>query len=327
MKKIALRDIMDKLKAQIFYNNKKIEQADGIIECINTLENAEKNHITFLGAAKYASMLKNTKSNFILIEPKLYEQYAENISDKYFIVVKNAYFAFANVIGMFEEKVIRKGISEKASVSKSASCGKDVFLSDNVFIGENSKIGDRTVIYPGVVVEENVCIGSDCIIYSNAVIRKNCVIGDNVILHPGTVIGADGFGFAQDGGKIHKIPQIGNVVIFDNVEIGANVTIDRGVVGPTIIGENTKIDNLVHIAHNVEIGKNCFIVAQVGISGTVKIGNNVRIAGQAGIVGHISVGDNTTVAARSVVMNDIDKNSFVSGFPAINHNEDMKLKV
>jgi UDP-3-O-[3-hydroxymyristoyl] glucosamine N-acyltransferase len=295
------------------------------ISGISTLEDAECEDITFLGNRKYIDELINSKSRYIIIDKALYrEEYAE--LKKVFFIVDNAYLSYAKLLSLFEKKDSRKGISEFANISGKALVKENVFIDDFVKIDDSSVIGDSTKILAGVKIEKNVKIGDNCIIYENVVIRHGTVIGDNVIIHPGTVLGGDGFGFVPVNNNIFKIPHIGNVVIGNNVEIGCNVTIDRGVSGSTSVGDHTKIDNLVHIAHNVKIGKYCFIVAQVGISGSVKIGDGVRLAGQTGVTGHLEIGDNVTVGARSVVMNSIKEGQFVSGYPAIPHKEEMKIK-
>jgi UDP-3-O-[3-hydroxymyristoyl] glucosamine N-acyltransferase len=213
-----------------------------------------------------------------------------------------------------------------AQVSREASVGRDAAIYSNVFIEAGAKIGDRTVLYPGVYVGKGSSIGADCIIYPNAVIRENVRIGDRVILHGGVVIGADGFGYATDAGKRFKIPQIGGVVIEDDVEIGANSTVDRGTLGDTVIGRGTKIDNLVQIGHNVLVGEDSIMVAQVGVSGSTEVGRRVVIGGQTGLVGHIKLGDGVQIGAKSGVMNDVPPGQVYSGSPAVAHTEWLKMQ-
>ncbi len=190
----------------------------------------------------------------------------------------------------------------------------------------SAKIGSGTIIYPGCYIGHNVRIGNDCLIYANVVLREDTQIGDRVIIQPGAVIGSDGYGFAALNGKHYKVPQIGNVVVEQDVEIGANVTIDRATTGETRIGEGTKIDNLVHIAHNVMIGRNCLIVAQVGISGSTKIGNSVTLAGQVGVTGHLTIGDNAVITAQSGVMSDVKPGEVLFGSPVRPMKQAMKLQ-
>jgi UDP-3-O-[3-hydroxymyristoyl] glucosamine N-acyltransferase len=189
-----------------------------------------------------------------------------------------------------------------------------------VVIGANVNIGERVWLHPGVVIGDNVSIGNDCIIYPNTTILERCIIADRVIIHAGTVIGSDGFGFAPDGKSYHKIPHTGNVQIDDDVEIGANNTIDRATFGTTHIGRGVKTDNLVHIAHNVIVGENTVIVAQVGVSGSVTIGKNVILAGQAGVAGHLTIGDGATVGPQTGVGKPVPEGQIVSsGIPEMPH--------
>ncbi|MCK9225000.1 MAG: UDP-3-O-(3-hydroxymyristoyl)glucosamine N-acyltransferase [Candidatus Muirbacterium halophilum] len=316
-----VEQIADIVKCDIKGDYKK----DSYISGISTLEESGCQDITFLGNKKYIDELQITKSGYVLINKELFKNEYIGLK-KVFFIVDNAYLAYAKLLSLFEKKDNRKGISEFANISGKALIKENIFIDDFVKIGDDSIIGDSTKILSGVKIENNVKIGDNCIIYENVVIRSETVIGNNVIIHPGTVIGGDGFGFVPLDGSVLKIPHIGNVKIGNNVEIGCNVTIDRGVSGSTSIGDFTKIDNLVHIAHNVKIGKYCFIVAQVGISGSVKIGDGVSLAGQVGVTGHLEIGNNVIVGARAVVMNNIKSDMFVSGYPAINHKDEMRIK-
>ncbi|MEJ2629598.1 MAG: UDP-3-O-(3-hydroxymyristoyl)glucosamine N-acyltransferase, partial [bacterium] len=228
---------------------------------------------------------------------------------KAWLQVKNPYFAFSKVVKLFhpEKLLIEKGIHDTAVIGKHTKLGKDVSLGARVVIGRECTIGDRTVIMPGVVIGDGVKIGEDCRIHANVSIREKVVINNRVIIHNGTVVGSDGFGFALEQGKYHKIPQIGTVVIEDDVEIGANTTIDRAALGETVIARGTKIDNLIQIAHNCKIGEDCVIASQAGISGSTTIGKRVQIGGQAGFIGHITIGDNAIIAAQSGVSKSINK--------------------
>jgi UDP-3-O-[3-hydroxymyristoyl] glucosamine N-acyltransferase len=212
-------------------------------------------------------------------------------------------------------------------VESSATLGEGVTVYPGACIGKNVVVGSRTVIYPGVVLYDNVTIGEECIIHANSVIRESCRLGNRCIIQPGVVIGSDGFGYAPDGSGYYRIPQIGIVVLDDDVEIGANSCVDRAAVEVTRIGRGTKLDNLVQIAHNCEIGEDCMIVSQVGIAGSAKIGNHVTLAGQVGVVGHITVGDNVIVGGQSGVTGSLQPNAAYSGSPAIPHKEWLKLSM
>jgi UDP-3-O-[3-hydroxymyristoyl] glucosamine N-acyltransferase len=205
--------------------------------------------------------------------------------------------------------------------------GKDCTISPFVFIGEDTAIGDRVIIHPFVFIGNGVKVGDDTLIYSGCSIREKCIIGNRVIVHCGTVIGSDGFGFAKDERSYYKIPQIGIVQIDDDVEIGANVTIDRAALGRTWVKRGVKIDNLVHIAHNVVVGEDTILVAQVGISGSTEIGSNVSLAGQVGVIGHLKIGDNAMVGAKSGVAADVGAGKIVSGIPAYDHRDWLKTSM
>ncbi|MBU1998392.1 MAG: UDP-3-O-(3-hydroxymyristoyl)glucosamine N-acyltransferase [Candidatus Omnitrophica bacterium] len=282
------------------------------IRGISGIDEAKEGELTFLANPKYLGFLDKTKASAIITSREI------NISSKPIIRTDNPSLAFVKAVTLFSvvETVTLREISPKAFIANNVSLGKGVAVGPGAVIEEKSVIGDNTVIYSGVFIGKNVKIGNNCLIYSNVSIRENILISNNVIIHSNAVIGSDGFGFVTVEGLHHKIPQVGTVVIEDDVEIGAGVCIDRARLDKTIIGKGTKVDNLVHIAHNVSIGKNCLIVAQVGISGSAKIGDNVILAGQAALVGHITVGDNCVVMARSGVNKSIPANTTVWGTPA-----------
>lgn len=213
------------------------------------------------------------------------------------------------------------GVHALASVSPGAHLAKDVAVLPFATIEEGVSVGARSVVHPGVFLGKHVSIGEDCVLWPNVVIRERCRIGDRVILHPGAVVGADGFGFARRDGKFLKIRHVGTVVIEDDVEIGANATIDRGTLGRTLIGSGVKIDNLVHIAHNVEIGRDSAMAAQVGISGSTVVGERVLMGGQVGLVDHLTVGDDAVLIAQSGVIGNVPEKAVVSGYPARPHRE------
>lgn len=243
------------------------------------------------------------------------------ISGKSLIRVQDPSEALIRILEVFrpQEQLPPHGVAESAVVEEGVVLGKDVALGANCYVGEGARIGDGCVLFPGVYVGANVTIGPDTRVYPGVVIYPGCTIGSRVILHAGVVIGADGFGYRRGEQGLVKIPQIGTVQIGDDVEIGANSTVDRAKFGATIIGSGSKIDNLVHIAHNVKIGRNCVIVALSGVAGSVQIGDNVTLAAQTGVKDNVRIGDGCVVAARSGVIGDVEKGSIVSGFPAREH--------
>lgn len=274
---------------------------------------AKKGEITFLTNPKYKNFVKTTQASAIVIDKN-----AGEISMPH-IMVENAYMGFLLLLKIFEPARIKdfEGISSKAEICSSAKIMENCEIAPFVYIGSNSVIGVGCVIFPGVVILNNVIIGDHTVLYSNVSIRERCEIGSNVIIHNGVVIGSDGFGFVPHDGLYIKIPQIGNVVIEDNVEIGANTTIDRATLGSTVIKKGVKLDNLIQIAHNCIINENTVIAAQTGISGSTEIGKNVTIGGQAGFSGHLKVGDESVIAGQAGVTKDIPKKSILMGMPAM----------
>ncbi len=292
------------------------------IKKISPIDKAEPGDITFLTNKKYIPYLKHTKASAIILDREI-----KNLEIAQ-IVSNNPYLAYAKLLTFFTKKDIEHtGVSPNAFVDENSIIPENVTVYPGVYIGKNVKIGENTIIYSNVVIGDNCKIGDNCIIYANVSIYHDTIIGNNVIIHAGTVIGSDGFGYAKDGEKYFKIPQIGNVIIEDDVEIGANCTIDRGAIECTRIGKGVKIDNLVQIAHNVEIDENSVIVAQVGISGSTKIGKNVVLAGQVGVAGHIKIGDNVMVGAKSGIGRSLKDGSIVSGIPVIDHKKWLKWAV
>jgi len=287
-----------------------------VITGVAGIDEAGEGDITFIANPKYTPKLKTTKASAV------YVSLAETSQDKTLIRTRNPYLAFAKTVDLFhpQPEVPRK-IFETCYISPSAQIGQDVCIYPFVYIGNNTKIGDRVVIYPGVFIGDNVEIGEDSVIHSNVSIREGSILGKRVILHCGVVIGSDGFGFAPDGKIKYKIRQVGYVQIDDDVEIGANTTVDRAAMGKTWIKRGTKIDNLVQVGHNAVIGEDCVISALVGIAGTARIGNNVTVAGQAGISGHIEVGDNVVVYGRAGVVKNVEANQKVAGAPAFSHRD------
>jgi len=283
------------------------------------IKEADQKQITFVENAKILNWAEESEAAAIIVP--------ENITDsnKTVVCVKNPRLAYAIVSAVFVPNVFYKsGKAPSAVISESAEIGKDVSIHPQVVIEEDVVIGDNSILAPGVFVGKGSRIGSNTIIHPNVVIEYKSIIGSNVIIHGGTVIGSDGYGFVSTEDGHQKIPQTGNVIIEDDVEIGANVTIDRGTSGPTVIGEGTKIDNLVQIAHNVRIGPECLLIAQVGIAGSTEIGKRVILAGKTGVVGHIKIADNTIVAAMSIITKSTSPGVFYSGNPAQNHKAELK---
>lgn len=282
-------------------------------------EFAKENEITFAADEKYIKKLHETKAKVVIVPP------IEGLpkGKEYIFVNKSPRELMPLILKFFKRPT---NFMEK-SIEDSAFVGEGSKVAPNVYIGHHVKIGKNATIYPNVTILEGVEIGDNAIIYPGVTIREFCNIGNNVILQPGSVIGSDGFGYVKINGENIKIDQIGSVILEDNVEIGANVTIDRGAIGNTVVKKGTKIDNLVHLAHNVIVGEQGFIIAQVGVAGSTVIGNNVTLGGQAGITGHIKIGNNVTIAAKAGVTNDIKDNETLSGFPAINLSDDLKNKI
>ncbi len=276
------------------------------------IKEAQEGDLTFLANSKYFPLAQKTKASAIITQRGM------DIPQKTIIRTDNPSLAFANMLFKFVTQAtsFRKGIHKTAIIADDAKIGKDVSIGPYIVIESKAKIGARTTIYSGCFVGHDTTIGEDCLIYPQVMVRERIAIGNRVIIHSGTVIGSDGFGFVNVEGAHKKIPQIGTVIIEDDVEIGANVTIDRARFDKTFIGRGTKIDNLVQIAHNVVIGENCIIVAQVGISGSTEIKKGATLAGQVGVVGHLTIGEGAIVASQSGVSKSIPPHTTVWGYPA-----------
>ena len=283
------------------------------IKGVMTIDEAREGYITFVSNIKYLKRIEETAASAILVSPGI------TAKGKNLLVTKNPYLAFAKVVDLMmnPEKVYPGTLDDSASVSGSAEIGSNVTAYPFVFIGENVKVADNVVLYPGAYVGDDCQIGKDTIIHPNTVLHKGTIIGERVVIHSNTVIGCSGYGYAPDGKTYCKIPQVGITVVEDDVDIGANTTINRGVLGETRIKRGTKIDSEVMIAHNVEIGEDTLITSQVGIAGSVEIGNNVILAGGAGVAGHIKVGDNVQVGGWSGVIKDLPSGGTFLGTPAI----------
>ncbi|MBI3377882.1 MAG: UDP-3-O-(3-hydroxymyristoyl)glucosamine N-acyltransferase [Nitrospirae bacterium] len=309
---MKLREIAELLGGELAGNpDIEIKGAAGISD-------AEDGDITFLATAKLTSECIESKASAVIVKDTVPEIKKPQLK------VSNPLYAFARLLEHFYVKpFIASGISDKAYVSDKAQIGENVSVYPLAFVSDRASIGSKTVIYPGVFIGENSSIGDECIIYPNVTIRENVKIGNRVIIHSGAVIGSDGFGYVMEKGIHYKIPQVGGVIIGDDVEIGANVTIDRATTGNTIIGSGTKIDNLVQIAHNVKIGANSIVIAQVGIAGSTEIGNYVILGGQVGVADHAKIDDGVMVGAQSGAMGHVKKGIY-SGSPMIPHRDWLK---
>ncbi|HEV8081259.1 MAG TPA: UDP-3-O-(3-hydroxymyristoyl)glucosamine N-acyltransferase [Chitinophagaceae bacterium] len=298
--------------------NGKIEGDDTVsVSSFGKIENATKGQLAFLANPKYEEHLYSTHASIIIINES---QEIKQANGATLIRVPDAYSAIATILAVYQKMKTEQmvGIQQPVFLAATAKIGQNVFIGAFAYIGENVIIGDNVKIYPQVFLGDNVSIDANTILHPAVKIYHDCIIGKNVTIHAGSVIGGDGFGFApQPDGTFKKVPQIGNVIIEDNVEIGANATIDRATLGSTLIKSGAKLDNLIQVAHNVEVGNNTVIAAQSGVSGSTKIGNNVMIGGQAGIVGHLQIADGSKINAQSGVSKSIKKpNSAVTGSPA-----------
>ncbi|HWI41344.1 MAG TPA: UDP-3-O-(3-hydroxymyristoyl)glucosamine N-acyltransferase [Verrucomicrobiae bacterium] len=299
-------------------------QGDGEtpITGIASLDEAAEGEISFLSNPKYAAKVATTRAAAVILPPGA-ESAAANA-----VVVPNPYLAFARLLHLFHTRPYRaQGVMEGAFVAEGAVLGREVTLYPGSYVGEGAVIGDRCVLHPGAAVYEKATVGDDTVLHANVSIRERCRVGSRVIIHNGTVIGSDGFGYAFDGKGHFKIPQVGIVVVEDDVEIGANTTIDRAALGITSVGRGTKIDNLVQIGHNCVIGSNCLIVSQVGIAGSCKLGDFVTLGGQVGVAGHLEIGSKVMVAAQSGIPGDIPPGQVVAGSPAMPHREWLKMSM
>lgn len=292
--------------------HKLIRGVCGINEC-------EADYLTFAENKKRLKDAEKSRAGLVIV--------AENVNDscKDILKVANPRLAYAKISCLFQLRpYFKPGVHLSSVVSDSAQLGENVSIHPHVVIDDQAEIGDNVILAPGVYVGESVKIGANSIIHPGVVIEYNCEIGENVIIHAGTIIGGDGYGYVRNEDGHHKIAQLGNVIIKDNVEIGSNVTIDRATSGSTIIGTGSKIDNLVQIAHNVKIGRDCLVIAQTGIAGSSRLQQDVILAGQVGVVDHIKIGSGTKVASKSLITKDIPEGSYYSGNPAQNHFWELK---
>jgi len=307
--KITVRELAKLLDGEV------IGDGDVEITGVAGIKEAKPGDVTFLADRKYEPWLKTTKASAVIANGET------SASDKPVIQNGNPYYAFLKAVRLFhgDRLKVEPGVHPSCVLGKDVELGRDVSLGPNVVLEDEVKIGDGTAVMAGCFLGARTVLGDGTFVYPNVTIREDTVIGNRVIVHSGTVIGSDGFGYARDGDTYHKIPHVGHVVIEDEVEIGANVAIDRATTGVTLIKKGVKLDNLVHIAHNVVIDENTIVLAQVGIAGSTEVGKNVILAGQAGLVAHIKIGDNARVGSQAGVTKSVPPDTSVSGYPAAPH--------
>lgn len=296
-------------------NGRIIGDENAQITGVSPIEQGEEGHLSFIGQDRFSHFIDETKCSVLIVSEKLItkDSYPSTV-----IVVEDAYLSFQVLMNLYQEmQTKRSGIEEGSFFHETARIGEGVYIGAFTYVSEKAKIGDGTMVFPQVYIGKGVKIGKNCKIDSGTRIYDYCVIGDNCVIHSNTVIGGDGFGFQPTSEGFKKIPQLGNVIIEDDVEIGSNCAIDRATIGSTIIGKGTKIDNLIQIAHNVKIGQNNVIAAQAGIAGSTIIGDWNQIGGQVGIVGHIKIGNQVKIQAQSGVNNSVEDKEILYGSPAI----------
>ncbi|MEH6656473.1 UDP-3-O-(3-hydroxymyristoyl)glucosamine N-acyltransferase [Leeuwenhoekiella marinoflava] len=287
---------------------------------LSKIEEGKQGSLTFLANPKYTSYIYKTKASIAIVNKDFQPEHELDIT---LIRVDDAYKSFSKLLEYYNQvKLNKTGIEEPVFVSDSASYGENIYLGAFAYLGNNVRIGDNVKIYPNVYIGDNCVIGNNCVIFQGAKIYSDSILGDTVYIHSGSIIGADGFGFApNESGEYSRIPQTGNVVIEDNVDVGAGTTIDRATLGSTIIRKGVKLDNQIQIAHNVEIGEHTAIAAQTGIAGSTKIGKNCLIGGQVGIVGHITIGDRVKIQAQSGIGRNLKDDETVQGSPALSYSD------
>ena len=284
---------------------------------VGPIESAHEGQLSFLCDAKYLPLLSKTGASVVLMTDSIAFEGETNAT---LIRVENARAAMGQLLALVAKAMnpAKQGIEQPCFVSEGVTIPEDAYIGAFAYIGKNVQFGEGVQIYPHTYIGDNVKIGDNTILYSGVKVYYNCVIGKDCILHAGVVIGSDGFGFEPDAkGVNQKLPQIGNVIIEDDVEIGANTTVDRAMMGSTIIRRNAKLDNLVQVAHNVEIGESTFMCAQVGVAGSTKVGGHCILAGQVGVAGHINIADNCIFGAQSGIANNVKKSGMYQGSPAI----------
>ena len=314
----TLQQLADLVGGQIVGNS---EQE---ISRVAPIDSAGEGEISFLSNPKYLPLLSGSEASAVIVAPGVE-------ADKNLLVCANPYLAFARILTHLQGPPMRTaGIRPGAHVAESVRCGEDVTIHPGCVVGENVTIGDGTTLYPGVILYDDVVIGRDCILHAGSIVREECRLGDRVILQPSAVIGSDGFGFAPDGPRYYKIPQVGIVVLEDDVEIGSCTCVDRAALGETRICRGTKLDNLVQIGHNVVVGEDTVMAGQAGVAGSTKIGKHCTFGGQVAVTGHIKVGDNVIIAGRGGVTNTIaggERPQMFSGFPTVPHKDWLKASM
>ena len=312
--KFTAQQIADILEGDVFGN------PNAEVHTLSKIEEGKSGSLTFLANPKYQNFIYSTQASITIVNKSFEPE--QSISTT-LIKVEDAYKSFSKLLEYYNQvKLMKSGIEQPSVISENVTYGEGLYLGSFAYIGKNVSIGKNVKIYPNSFVGDNVSIGDDCVLFAGAKIYSESVIGNNCTIHSGTIIGSDGFGYAPtEDGTYNKVPQIGNVILEDNVEIGACTTIDRATLGSTIIRKGAKLDNQIQIAHNVEIGENTVIASQTGIAGSSKIGKNCQIGGQVGIAGHLTIGDGVRIQAQSGVGRNIKDNEVLQGSPTFGYTD------
>lgn len=295
---------------------KVVGDANVVITGVSGLDEAGEGQITFLANPKYAGKVATTHAAAVIVPPGA-DTHGRNALE-----IANPYLAFAKTVTLFHvQPAAPRGVMPGAFVGENVAMGADVTLHPGAVVCDGATLGNRVTLHPGAVVYEGAVLGDDVVLHANVSIRERCRLGNRVVIHNGTVVGSDGFGYAFEGRGHYKIPQVGIVVVEDDVEIGANATIDRAAMGATLIRKGSKIDNLVQIGHNCVIGEHCLLVSQVGVSGSTKLGDYVTLGGQVGVAGHLQIGPRVMIGAKSGVHNSVAAGEVLTGIPAMPHKQ------
>ena len=315
--KLRVEEIADRIEGRV------LGDGDAEIKGVSTIEAARNGDITFLGMSKYFKHLESTKASAVIVPNNFSES-----TDKTLILVDNPYFAFMQTVVLFHppEPLLDRGIHETAVIGEDTELGEGIAVGAYAVIGKRCRIGAGTVIMPGVVIGDEVIVGESCVLHARVCLREKVTLGDRVVLHCGAVIGSDGFSFASEEGTYHKIPQVGTVVIEDDVEIGALTAVDRSTLGETRIKRGVKLDNLIQVGHNCIVGEDTVIAAQVGLAGSTRIGKGVRVGGHAGFAGHMDIGDGAVFGAKSLATKSLPGGEYYLGFPAKPHMDESRIQ-